>query len=281
MPCKFCKDHSHTLNNCNSPRLQEFGEYMTAVLSNHTYDFVSQMRELSCYTASHLAGLCKYLNVRNTGSKAVLITAIIAQRFTANVHSHNSDELVDQKIMDLTYCAEYSYLIDPLLRANALDLMGLYVYVCDKLLRMMDLHINARYCVVREEADNSWTLRWKVMNSANVLNAQQADIRYQNMLERVRLNQASFMARAQVSNKLTIKIEESAEEDTVEECGICYDVKIVAGLNCGHAFCRDCLYQTALSRQGAHICCAFCRAQIETISLKSSKAEFESAMNAI
>ena len=254
---------------------------MTAVLANHTYDFVSQMRELSRFTVSQLAGLCKYLNVRNTGSKAVLITAIIAQRFTVNVNGH-SDDIEQEKIMDITYCAEYIYLIDPLLRVGTLDVnMGTYMYVCDKLLRMMDLHINARYCVVRDQSDNSWTLRGKVMNSVNVLNAQQAEILYQNMLERVRLNQASFMSRRQVSNKLTIKIEESAEEDKVEECGICYDVKIVAGLNCGHAFCRDCLYQTALSRQGAHICCAFCRAQIETISLKSSKAEFESAMNAI
>jgi len=231
---------------------------MTVVLANHTYDFVSQMRELSRYTASHLAGLCKYLNVRNTGSKAVLITAIIAQRFTVNVNS-NRDDIEQEKIMDITYCAEYSYLINPLSRENALEgNMGLYVYVCDKLLQMMDLHINARYCVVREEADNSWTLRGKVMNAR------------------------SFMVRRrQVSNKLTIKIEESAEEDNVEECGICYDVKIVASLNCGHAFCRNCLYHMALSRQSAHICCAFCRAQIETISLKSSKAEFESAMNAI
>jgi hypothetical protein len=244
--------------------LQEFGEYMTALLATHAYDFVSQMRELSCYTVSHLAGLCKYLNVRNTGSKAVLITAIIAQRFTVNVNGH-SDDIEQEKIMDITYCAEYSYLINPLSRANALEgNMGLYVYVCDKLLQMMDLHINARYGVVREEADNSWTMRVKVMNAESALNVEQV----------------SFMARAQVSNKLTIQIEENAEEDKVEECGICYDVKIVASLNCGHAFCRDCLYQTALSRKGAHICCAFCRAQIETISLKGSKAEFESAMNA-
>ena len=62
---------------------------MTAVLANHTYDFVSQMRELSCFTVSQLAGLCKYLNVRNTGSKAVLITAIIARRFTTNGNSHS------------------------------------------------------------------------------------------------------------------------------------------------------------------------------------------------
>lgn len=279
MPCKFCRDHSHTLSNCNSPRLQEFGEYMTAVLANHTYDFVSQMRELSRFTASQLAGLCQYLNVRNTGSKAVLITAIIAQRFTANVNSHDSDNVSDQRIMDITYCAEYSYLIDPLSRANELETnMGLYVYVCDKLLRMLDLHIHARYDVVRDQSDNSWTMRGKVMVA--VITPLNEEILHQNMLERVRLNQASFMASRRLSNKLTIKIEESAEEDKVEECGICYDVKTVVTLNCEHTFCRDCLYQTALSRRGAHICCAFCRAQIKTISMKNSKAEFESAMNA-
>jgi hypothetical protein len=279
MPCKFCKDHSHALNNCNSPRLQEFGEYMTAVLANHTYDFVSQMRELYRFTASQLAGLCKYLNVRNTGSKAVLTTAIIAQRFVMNVNSHDIDSAEEQKIMDLLFCAEYSYLINPLSRVGTVDLnMGLYAYVCDKLLKMLDLHINARYCVVREAADNSWTMRGKVMVASSApLNV---EMLHQNMLERVRLNQASFMLRAQMSNKLTIQIEEREEEDDVEECGICYDVKTVAGLNCGHAFCRDCLYNTALSRKGAHICCAFCRAQIETISLKGSKAEFESVMNA-
>lgn len=275
MPCKFCRDHSHALNNCNSPRLQEFGEYMTAVLANHTYDFVSQMRELSRLTASYLAGLCKYLNVRNTGSKAVLITAIIAQRFTANVNSHDSDNVVDQKIMDLLFCAEYSYLINPLTRVGTLDLnMGTYMYVCDKLLQMMDLHINARYCVVREEADNSWTLRGKVACVPLDFNS------HQNALDRARLNQASFMLRRQMSNKLTIKIEESAEEDAVEECGICYDVKTVAALNCGHSFCTDCVYKTALSRKGAHICCAFCRAQVQTISLKEGKSDFESIMNA-
>ena len=201
MPCKFCRDHSHTLNNCNSSRLQEFGEYMTAVLGNHTYDFVSQMRELSCFTVSQLAGLCKYLNVRNTGSKAVLITAIIARRFTTNVNSHDSDSEADEKIMDLLFCAEYDYLINPLSRVNALEgNMGLYVYVCDKLLQMMDLHINARYGVVREEADNSWTMRGKVMYSESV---DRESISHENMLERVRLNQASFMVRAQVSQRKT------------------------------------------------------------------------------
>ena len=154
--------------------------------------------------------------------------------------------------------------------------MALYMYVCDKLLQMMDLHINARYGVVREEADNSWTLRGKVLYTESVVRSSNS---HQTMLDRVRLNQAYFMARTQVSNKLTIKIEESAEEDKVEECGICYDVKTVAALNCGHAFCTDCVYKTVLSRQGAHICCAFCRAQIETISLKEGKAEFESIMN--
>jgi hypothetical protein len=279
MPCKFCRDHSHTLNNCNSPRLQEFGEYMTAVLANHTYDFVSQMRELLHYTVSQLAGLCKYLHVRNTGSTAVLITAIIAQRFTVNVNSHRNN-IEEEKIMDITYCAEYSYLINPLSRGNAIETnMGLYVYVCDKLLQMLDLHINARYCVVRDQSDNSWTMRGKVMVAPSV--ALNEEILHQNMLERVRLNQASFMASRRLSNKLIIKIEEIAEEDKVEECGICYDVKIVVTLNCEHTVCRDCLYQTALSRRGAHICCAFCRAQIETISMKGSKAEFESAMNAI
>jgi hypothetical protein len=275
MPCKFCRDHSHALNNCSSPRLQEFGEYMTALLANHTFDFVSQMRELYRFTTSQLAGLCKYLNVRNTGSKAVLITAIIARLFTVNVNSY-SGNMQQEKNVDLIFCAEYSYLINPLSRVGTVDLnMGLYAYVCDKLLQMMDLHINARYGVVREQADNSWTLRGKVMFAPRVdLNSNQ------NRLERVRLNQASFMLRAQVSNKLTIKIEEMEEEDKVEECGICYDMKTVAGLNCGHAFCRDCLYNTALTRKGAHICCAFCRAQIETISLKGSKAEFESVMNA-
>lgn len=275
MPCKFCRDHSHTLNNCSSPRLQEFGEYMTALLANHTYDFVSQMRELYRFTASQLAGLCQYLNVRNTGSKAVMITAIIARLFTVIVNSYRNN-IEQEKIADLLFCAEYSYLINPLSRVGTVDLnLELYAYVCDKLLQMMDLHINARYGVVREEADNSWTLRGKVMVAPSLaLNSNQ------NRLERVRLNQASFMVRAQVSNKLSIKIEENTEEDKVEECGICYDMKTVAGLNCGHAFCRDCLYNTALTRKGAHICCAFCRAQIETISLKGSKAEFESVMNA-
>jgi hypothetical protein len=278
MPCKFCRDHSHALNNCNSPRLQEFGEYVTAVLGNHTYDFVNQMNELSRFSVSQLAGLCKYFNVRNTGSKAVLITAIIAQRFTANVNSH-SDDIVEEKSVDLLFCAEYSYLINPFLRTDILDVnMALYMYVCDKLLQMMDLHINARYGVVREEADNSWTMRGKVLYTESVVRASNS---HQNMLDRVRLNQASFMVITQVSNKLTIKIEESAEEDKVEECGICYDVKMVAALNCGHAFCTDCVYKTVLSRQGSHICCAFCRAQVQTISLKEGKADFESLMNAV
>jgi hypothetical protein len=60
-----------------------------------------------------------------------------------------------------------------------------------------------------------------------------------------------------------IVIEGKRGERIVQECGICYEEKVMLKLSCDHAFCVDCINGCFKSNNSS---CAFCRSEITALT---------------
>jgi hypothetical protein len=86
---------------------------------------------------------------------------------------------------------------------------------------------------------------------------------------------------SEINRKFQIKTKISDNLDNLEEkceCNICYEEcerKIFVKLDCGHEFCKDCIRQSLQNEQRQTPCCAFCRANITILELKSESIKNE------
>jgi len=85
----------------------------------------------------------------------------------------------------------------------------------------------------------------------------------------------------ELNRKFQIKTKISERLDNLEEkceCNICYEErenKMFVKLDCGHEFCKDCIRQSLQNEQRQNPCCAFCRANITSLELKSESIKNE------
>ena len=82
------------------------------------------------------------------------------------------------------------------------------------------------------------------------------------------------------TTNLTLTVETDSEENLDEncQCSICWDDKErrqFVKLDCTHEFCKDCIKRTIESRN--NLCCALCRSELRTITLRRQEIRDEIA----
>jgi hypothetical protein len=74
------------------------------------------------------------------------------------------------------------------------------------------------------------------------------------------------------------KNEKEHADETSSECSICYEEKNesqCAELNCGHAFCGDCIVKTMKVANAHQIRCSLCRTSVTQIVVADKEMEIE------
>jgi len=83
-----------------------------------------------------------------------------------------------------------------------------------------------------------------------------------------------------VQRNIVLTTENNPSENLTEicNCSICWDDKEKSEfvkLNCNHEFCKDCMKTTLAPASRSNLCCALCRSDVTTISIRTQEIQTE------
>ena len=237
MPCKYCKNVSHTIAECTDPSSDNILGAVVGLVTNWPFDFRFQIKQLKNLKKAELAIACKSLGETFSEPKYVLICKIIDYFFTVRTFSTPAMQNLSPEDIHRIH---NSY--DELLEWNASSYNREIRMNCGTLLERF---YHRFFGLVR----NGRSLE-----------------DYINQLHHP--ESKDHLAKL----KIKIRVDQSLQ---VQECIICCEENPNAKLGCGHEYCVDCVSNTAKAREKSVISCAMCRAEISSINVESTKIKKE------
>jgi RING-type zinc-finger len=179
-------------------------------------------------------------------------------------------ELGKNVILFTTWLVEYSLYNSNILRAYAIRSCGCltrdHIIRCIDSIKQNIVNLFAAYDNINEIPQEELSINNNISNGIILLNTaiaiQEEENANGNGHRKFNI-QTNIVENADITPDIT-----HAEEC---ECNICYEnndnINFVK-LNCGHEFCKDCVYQSLQNEIKLTPCCAFCRAEITNIEMR-------------
>jgi hypothetical protein len=256
--CSLCRQRGHNITTCNSDRLLEFevicadavrnfentDDFKNWLLQNYINDqlllkaFVIRKYRITtrCNLEQYIHFITEYIfrTYKNTPQATLPQQAILPQQATPELTIPPlNDELVNH------YEREFSNLLTTIRNRN-----------------------EARVQVLEQQMSEIDMVR---MYLSYLSYLSTLIIRDEYQIQRQQIQQS------QRRTNLLLTVEQFSEENLDEncQCSICWDDKErrqFVKLDCSHEFCKDCMKRTIETR--TNLCCALCRSDVRTMTLR-------------